>query len=38
LVEIKDRDHLTIIAAATNAEDPAAKAILRFIEDHSGQP
>lgn len=38
LVEIKDRDHLTIIAAATNAEDPAAKAILRFIEDHSGKP
>jgi pimeloyl-ACP methyl ester carboxylesterase len=34
VVEIQDRDHMTIIAAATNPDDPTARMIVDFIEKH----
>ena len=35
LLEIKDRDHITIIRNIANEEDPATQAILKFIAKHA---
>jgi acetyl esterase/lipase len=35
-VEVKDRNHLSILVGLTKPSDPAAKAILDFIAGHSG--
>jgi acetyl esterase/lipase len=37
LLRAKDRFHATVIFAATSKDDPVAKAMLQFIDKHSGQ-
>ena len=35
LLEIKDRDHISIIRGIANENDPATQAILKFIANHA---
>jgi acetyl esterase/lipase len=36
LLEVKDRDHISIIIRIANEDDPATQAMLEFIANHSG--
>lgn len=36
LIKVKDRDHISIIVRAINADDPTTQAIMEFVARHSG--